>query len=391
MKIVQINSVLNLGSTGRIAEQIGQTAINRGHASHIAYGHRSQKSVSDTYKISGFTDSAIHGLVSSFLDGQGLGSQKATKRFVTWLDQIGPDALGLHNIHGYFLNYTVLFEYLRRTSVPVVWTFHDCWAFTGHCAYFGRFDCSKWQDQCFECPMTHYYPKSLKDNSRRNFDLKKKLFRGLDNLTIVTPSVWLKRHVENSFLSEYKVRVIHNGIDLEVFRPPQIVSDEVLVLGVSNAWSDSKGLDDFTKIRSLLPASFRIVLVGVSPSQNKKLPDGIEGIEKTESLAELVGWYQKASVFVNPTYNDNFPTTNIEALACGVPVVTYDTGGSPESLDEHTGRVLPPGDIRGLAESVKEFSLFDRHTISTACRERAEQHFERSDRFAEYIDLYESL
>ena len=239
--------------------------------------------------------------------------------------------------------------------------------------------------------MTHYYPRSLLDFSRRNFKLKKSVFRGIVDLVVVTPSKWLKKNVERSFLTPYPVKVIHNGIDLCVFRPAGHPGSDGLVLGVANIWDDRKGLRDFVKLRDLLPHSFRIVLIGVTKSQKSQLPAGVNGIERTESVEELVSWYQNASVFVNPTYSDNFPTTNLEALACGLPVITYDVGGSPEALNHETGRVIKPGDIEGLARAIAELDQGNREAMSTACRSRAEAFFNKDDRFADYVDLYEAL
>lgn len=391
MKIVQINSVLNTGSIGRITEQIGETAITRGHTSLIAYGRQRRESQSMTHRIGGPLDLLSHGVESFLFDRQGLGSRRATVRLIEWLDVERPDAIGLHNIHGYFLNFPFFFDYLKRVNIPIVWTLHDCWPFTGHCSYFDRFNCTKWEHECSNCPMTSYYPRSLVDNSPRNFELKKRTFNGLSELVIVTPSKWLSENVARSFLSGYPVRVINNGVDLDTFRPTKDASAENLVLGVAGTWDDRKGLTDFIKLRSTLPASFRIVLIGVTKAQMRSLPSDIDGIARTESLEKLVTWYQKATIFVNPTYSDNFPTTNIEALACGVPVVTYDTGGSPESLDDRTGRVVPPGDIAGLTAAITDLASRDLRAMAVDCRARAEKLFNKADRFAEYVELYESL
>lgn len=391
MKIVQINNVLNTGSTGRITEQVGEAAIKRGHTSFIAYGRDRQKSESESYRIGGLPDLISHGVESFLFDRQGLGSRQATMQLIKWLEAIKPDAIGLHNIHGYYLNFPIFFGYLKRFNIPVVWTLHDCWSFTGHCSYFDRFDCTKWEDECNNCPMTGYYPKSVMDNSRKNYLLKKRTFCGHPNLLLVTPSKWLRQLVGRSFLSSYPVRVINNGIDLEVFKPIEYAGTEKIILGVAGAWDDRKGLRDFLELRSRVPASWRIVLIGVTRAQQWSLPRGIEGIVRTENLDELVAWYQKATVFVNPTYSDNFPTTNVEALGCGVPVVTYETGGSPESLDGQTGQVVRQGDVEELAKAILSVVERGRQKQRVDCRKRAELLFNKTERFAEYIDTYESL
>lgn len=392
MKIAQINSVLNTGSTGRIAEQIGELAIARGHDSFIAYGRRAQASASRSYRIGNSLNILSHGLESLLLDRHGLSSRNATGRLIERLVIEKPDVISLHNIHGYFLNFPVLFEYIKKSKIPVVWTLHDCWAFTGHCSYFDRSNCTKWQAECFACPLTRDYPKSFTDFSKRNFRLKKHHFGGVEQMTIITPSEWLGRLVSQSFLSEYPTKVIRNGVDVNVFRPTKSDSNrQKLVLGVASIWSDRKGLRDFIQLRKILPAQFEITIVGVSNAQRKALPSNIKGVCRTESIGKLVSLYQDATVFVNPTYSDNFPTTNIESLSCGTPVVTYDTGGSPEAIDESTGRVVAKGDISGMARAICDIAKENQAAMSARCRLRAEQLFDQTDRFSDHVNLLEAI
>ena len=307
-----------------------------------------------------------------------------------------PDIIHLHNIHGYYLNYKVLFNYLKTTDIPVVWTLHDCWAFTGHCAHFVEADCSKWMSQCSECPLKHSYPKSFADRSKKNHLLKRSLFSGLgDQLTIVTVSSWLKHYVERSFLNSSRVLNIYNGIDLDVFRPQKVSSKikttKRVVLGVSSVWNDSKGLGDFIKLRNLLSPDIVIYLVGLSNDSVINLPEGIECIERTDDVEELAGIYSRADVFVNPTYADTFPTVNLEALACGTPVVSYNTGGSSESLSSSTGMVVDQGCVEDLAYAVNTILANGKEYYSRSCRERAESLFDNGKCFARYIDLYKEL
>ena len=390
MRVAQINSVVSTGSTGRIVEAIDRVASARGHK--VLTGHGRGRSTTPSHvRIGSDLGVGVHAIKSFLFDGHGLASRSATMRYISQISEWQPDAIALHNIHGYFLHYPTLFDFFRNFGRPVVWTLHDCWPFTGHCSYFDRFDCIKWHTECGDCPMTHYYPSSLVDQSRRNFSLKKKYFSNLENLTIVTPSNWLAGLVNQSFLAGYPVHTIHNGIDLNKFRPSVEGDDDHIVLGVANSWSKRKGLKDFGKLRNLLPSEYKIVLIGLTKAQKSSLPAGVMGIERTETVSELVSWYSQSLVFANPTYSDNFPTTNVEALACGTPVITYATGGSPEAIDDETGRVVPAGDIEQLASAIKDFAGRDRATLRAACRSRASALFDQESRYGEYVTLVEDL
>jgi glycosyltransferase involved in cell wall biosynthesis len=388
MRVLQINDVVNSGSTGRIAEDIGTTLIDNNHESYITYAKGDRPSKSHKVRVGNKFDIYSHGLKTLLTDKHGLGSKGATKKLIKDIDVIKPDIIGLHNIHGYYLNYKILFEYIKRKEIPVLWTLHDCWPFTGHCAYFERFSCEKWKTQCHECPLTNYYPRSFVDRSFDNYLDKKAAFQGVTDLKIITPSHWLKKYVKQSFLKDYPVEVIHNGIDLNIFKPnnKDFIQKEKIVLGVASVWHPRKGLFDFEKLRKILPSSFKIVLIGLTKKQISKLPEGIIGISRTENIEALVKWYNRATVFVNPTYIDNFPTTNIEAIACGTPVITYNTGGSPEAIDKNTGIVVDKGDVDKLAEEIQKIQK-DKQMIAN-CRLRAESLFDSKQRFLDYLKLY---
>jgi glycosyltransferase involved in cell wall biosynthesis len=391
VRVLQINSVANSGSTGRIAEEIGKVLLNQGHESYIAYGRNQQPSQSQLIKIGNQNDIYLHGVQTLLFDKHGLASKKATKNFLKVIDEIRPDIIGLHNLHGYYINYPLLFNYLKERNIPVTWTFHDCWPFTGHCAHFMRVNCEKWKTHCNQCPLSQAYPKSFIDRSYLNFEDKKEAFIGHPNLTIITPSFWLKEIVQKSFLKEYSIEVIHNGIDLEIFHPKEQNTKQKIVLGVASTWGDQKGLLDFKKLRDKLPLEVEIVLIGLSESQIKGLPKGIIGIRRTENVVELAEWYSKASVFVNPTYVDNFPTTNIEALACGTPVITYNTGGSPEAINPETGVVVDKGDVAGIVQAIRNLEAKDQIELSSKCVQRAEKRFDKKHRYLDYLNIFEKL
>jgi len=392
MKLLQVNVTVNSGSTGRIAEDIGKVMMRNGHESAIAFGRGDRPSESRKIRIGGKLNVYNHVIQTRLLDNHGFSSVKATKQFLREIKNFQPDVVGLHNLHGYYLHVGILFKYLKQHEIPVVWTLHDCWPFTGHCTYFDRVGCEKWKTHCQNCPLTGYYPQSwFMDRSFLNFEDKRTLFTGHPNLTIVTPSRWLKDLVKQSFLNEYRVRVIHNGVDTDVFKPYENIRKKKIVLGVASQWSERKGLNDFFKLHKELPEEVEVVLIGLKPSQIKRLPRGIKGIERTESTEELAKWYSRATVFVNPTYIDNFPTTNIEALACGTPVITYDTGGSPEAVDETTGFVVEQGDLEGVVQSLHTISEKNRESYREPCRKRAVEYYNKEDRFQDYVELYERM
>jgi putative colanic acid biosynthesis glycosyltransferase len=399
MKVLQINSGVNSGSTGRVAEDIGKLLIACGNESYIAYGRGNRPSKSKLIRIGNNFDVLLHGIKTRISDQHGFGSKIATNNFIKVIECIGPDIIGLHNIHGYYINIEILFNYLAKVKIPVVWTLFDCWAFTGHCSYFDDIGCNRWESACYSCPKLHGYPASyLIDNSRNNFKLKKRLFNLKSNLNIIVHSKWLKSLVEKSFLGNLSIHLIPNGIDIDRFKPSisnvkikYNVQNQQIILGCASIWDKRKGLSDFLKLYEILDSNQKIILVGLSKEQINKLPRGIIGINRTENVQELVELYSSADVFVNPTWLDNFPTTNLEALACGTPVITYKTGGSPEAIDANTGFLVEKGDISGLYQAILSILKKSKTYYSKACRERAETHFNYKDRFGEYISLYQNL
>ena len=398
MRLLQIDSCLGTGSTGRITESIAQLAQSQGWECYIIHGARYVKRPScmaDMQSVS-VAGEYIHYIEGLFFDNHGLSSRCATRKVVKYIEEIKPDIIQLHCIHGYYLNYKILFEYLNRTNIPLVWTFHDCWAFTGHCAHFVVAGCDKWKSGCHHCPIFRVYPKAFVDCSKRNYTLKKELFCANHNLHIVPVSEWVADLTKQSFLKDKDMHVIRNGVDLTVFKPiSKKENNKVRVLGVSGVWTKSKGIDDFFRLRKMLDINrYEIILVGLSREQKQNMPEGIEGIERTESVQELVEMYSSSDVFVNPTYADTFPTVNLEALACGTPVITYRTGGSPEAVSSETGWVLNQGDVEGIASIINGLAVKDKNEVvfqRKACRERAEKEFDKNKSFEKYLDLYLQL
>lgn len=399
MKILQINSTLNWGSTGRIAEEIGNAIIANSGESYIAYGRYRNDSTSKSIHIGSEWGLFKHMLQTRLFDRHGLASKKDTYNFIKEIDSIKPEIIHLHNIHGYYLNYQLLFDYLSKVNIPVVWTLHDCWAFTGHCAYYSFYGCEKWKSICYKCALKKAYPASwLLDRSTKNFLMKKKCFTLPHNMILVPVSDWLaKEAMKSSFWKQYKIQVIHNGIDINVFTPTKSrkdiinISGKKIILGVASIWDERKGLKDFIRLRNILSNDFAILLIGLSKKQCKNLPKGIIGIERTNNVQELAEYYSVADVFFNPTWEDNFPTTNLEALACGTPVITYRTGGSPEAVDSDTGFVVEQGDLDTVISAINEICANGKSKYSLACRDRAVQKFNKFDRYQEYINLYANM
>jgi putative colanic acid biosynthesis glycosyltransferase len=399
-KLLQINSVVNSGSTGRIAEEIGQTAIAAGWKSFIAYGRNDRPSQSELIKIGNDWDIKMHGFQTRMFDRHGLASKSATKELIGKIKVISPDIIHLHNIHGYYINIEILFNYLRNTSIPIIWTFHDCWPITGHCAYFTFVGCEKWKTQCYNCPQKKNYPSSwVVDRSEKNYNLKKELFTSLPNLTLVPVSNWLSEVLKESYLQHYPLNVIHNGINTDVFKPSTSrhfrskhgLEHKFLLLGVASVWSPRKGLKDFIELSKHLNSDYQIVLVGLSREQIEQLPDNILGIERTESVEELAIMYSEADIVLNLSYEETFGLTTVEGFACGTPGIVYNATASPELIDQSTGLVVEPGDINGLIDAIIQIEQNGKQSYSDACVNRAHRLYKKEDRYQEYIELYERL
>ena len=363
MKVLMINVVCGIRSTGRICTGLATALEAQGHEVKIAYGRENVPEQFQKYavRIGTDLDVKLHGVKARLLDGAGFGSKKATEKFIEWVKEYDPDVIHLHNIHGYYINVEVLFNYLKECGKKVIWTLHDCWAFTGHCVYFDYVGCSKWKTQCEHCPQKSEYPARIgPDMSRKNYANKRDLFTGIPNMTLVTPSQWLADLISESYMKDYPTKVIHNGVDTDVFKPTE---------------SNVRGLDYFVELSQMLDNSYQIVLVGLSKEQVERLPENIIGIERTNSVMELAELYTAADVFVNPTLEDNYPTTNLEAIACGTPVVTFDTGGSPESAELH-GVSVPKKDMDGLVIAIKAAQTINKGTIDIDYKNTVQKYIE---------------
>lgn len=396
MKVFFINAECGKGGgPATIVNDVCKQVYQYGGKAIVAYGLQSSDEV-ETYKIGNKIGRYFHALETRIFDNHGCGSRIDTGKLLKEIDRFEPDIVNLHNIHGYYLNYPMLFEYLAQKDIPVVWTLHDCWVFTGHCAYFDRVGCEKWKDCCHDCVNKHEYPKSvLMDNSRRNYLLKKKVFTSVKNMTIVTPSEWLADLVKQSFLSKYDCKVINNGIDLTIFRPlssnfreENNLIEKKIVLCVASTWEARKGLDDVIKLAKVLDTSYKVIVVGLTQQQIDKMPKEILAISRTDNVEELVKIYSSADVFFNPTYEDNYPTVNMEAISCGTPVVTYDTGGCKEQVNGIVGTSVERGDYRRAASEIQK--ICENRINSQDCIDFS-QRFERDEAYRKYIELFNDI
>lgn len=405
-RLLQINPVIRQNtSTGRIMQEIGELAMANGWESYIAYSYGRdgvRPCKSELVPVGNRASVAWHGLVTRLTDRHGLASGKATRDFIKRIEEIKPDVIHIHNIHGYFLNYRLLFDYLSKSGIPVVWTVHDCWLYTGHCYYYSFVGCDKWKIGCGGCPQQRAFPSSwLVDRSARNWRDKRDAFTSMpkERMMIVPVSKWIGGELRNSFLGGFPIKVIHNGIDLDVFkvydtagvREKYALGDKRIILGVASIWSREKGLDDFINMAGMVAEDEVIVLVGVDAKTKALLPANVVAIERTENIGQLAQLYSAAEAFVNPTWQDNYPTVNLEAVACGTPVVTYRTGGSIEAVTDDTGVVVEQGNVAGLLQAVRDIAARGKGHYAARCREYALLHFDKKERYADYIRLYGEL
>ena len=360
MNVLFINEVCGTGSTGKITCKLAEQYEHEGHTVRVAFGRHPyvpEKYRRFAVRIGSSFDVYVHALMSRLTDRHGFYSRRATRRFLQWADEFNPSLLWLHNLHGYFINVEQLFTWIKsRPSMRVLWTLHDCWSFTGHCAYFTMAGCEKWRTMCEHCPQKRAYPASFVDGSSRNYLAKRRLFTGVKDLTLITPSKWLAELTRNSFLKDYPVEVRYNTIDTTIFQPTPSdfrqrfgLEGKIIVLGVASIWEKRKGLDDFVRLSEILdPQRFAIVLVGVTQKQTAALPKSITAITRTNNQRELAEIYTASDVLFTPSYEENYPTVNLEAEACGTPVITYDAGGSPETLHDERSVVVRCGDVEAV-------------------------------------------
>ena len=394
MKIIQINSV-PYGSTGKIMLQLSDLIRSQGNDCYCFTGFTWKKTKRDDLSIiSGIISKSTHLLLSKVTGYNGIFSILSTYKLLKKINTIQPDLIHLHNLHGWYINIPLLFKYIKKKNIAVIWTLHDCWSFTGHCPYYTLEKCEKWKKGCCDCKSYKSYPASLFDNSKKMWELKKQWFTGVKEMTIVTPSSWLANEAKQSYLNEYDIKVVNNGIDLTVFQPRKSIfrkkyslDNKYVILGVALVWDKRKGIDSFIELANRLDNRFCIVLVGTDDDVDKMLPDSIISIHKTQNQKELAELYSSADVFVNPTREENYPTVNMEAIACGVPVITYDTGGSPEIISENSGITVICDDVDMLEKEIINMCVKQIFSKSSCLKDAKK--FNKDIRFRQYMNLYQ--
>lgn len=403
MKVLQINATYNMGSTGKIMKEINDTLLDNGVESYMACAYTNDYNVPNLYctnKGNYLVPLKKNILISRITGTMGYRYRNETKKFIEWMEIINPNIIHLHNIHGDWINIDMLFNYLKKSKKTIIWTLHDCWAFTGRCSHFELAKCEKWKKGCYNCKNKNVYPISyFLDMSKKMWIDKKQYFSNFENMIIVTPSQWLAKYTRESFLSKYPVYVINNGINVKKYKPIsdkpllyELIKDKYMILGVASSWSKFKGLYDFYKLDDMIDHKiYQIVLVGLTHEQLKKLPKTIIGMQRTNNEEELIKLYSYASVFVNPTYQDNFPTVNLEAISCGTPVITYNTGGSPESvLPLGLNSVLDKGDVEGIYQTILNFEK-KKFNYKDILLDYSNKNFDKKLKNKEYMELYKKV
>ena len=393
MKVLQINTFGNL-STGKIAVDIYRTLRANGHEGAVAFARNEVPGDVPSFKIGNSLSVYTDGVLTRLTDKAGHYSKGATEKLIKQIKEYDPDIIHLHNLHGYYINVSMLFDFLKDAGKPVVWTLHDCWAYTGHCCYYSMAGCDKWKlTGCSKCPQKKAYPASIfKDNSSKNFSEKNQMFHSVKNLHLVCVSKWLDNELKDSFLNDLPSRVIYNGIDTSVFKPSSgnfrikyNMGDKRIVLGVASTWDTRKGLADFIELSKILDERYKIVLVGLNDKQKASLPDNMIGIGRTDGPKELAEIYSASNVLFNASVEETFGLPNVESLACGTPVVAYNCTGIPETMTEDDGFIVEPHDLQSVAQKIGEICDTGKRIEVSSFR------FPKDKTYEAYMKLYEEL
>ena len=390
MKVASINTVATQSNApGRIMLNISDAIIESGGKSFVAYG-RGESSICNSYKIGSTCDTIIHTLYSRISDSEGLHSINATKKLIAQLVNFSPDIVHLHNIHGHYISYQILMQWLKDCNIPIVWTMHDCWAFTGHCCHYTANKCDKWKNGCIDCKYSYTYPHSISSQSKRNFELKRELFSSLPNLTIVAVSSWLANELKQSFLNKFPIEVIHNRIDPEIFKPmPHSSNGKFRILGVASHWGENKNIEFFNHLANKISIDKEIIIVGDIPMKRRlQLHKNITHIGKFHSAEKLAEIYSSADVFINPSREETFGMTTIEAMACDTPVIVNNATALPEVITPDTGYAIDINDIDAVYDMLQHIKNNPNHFAN--CRQHIINNYALNHMTSQYLKLYQS-
>lgn len=394
MKVMFINLVYGIGSTGKIIADIMELLEKNGNEARVLYGVWGKSTNRNVIRCSTYLEYCFHKAMSRITDHAGLYSWQSTKRMIREIQKYQPDIIHLHTLHGFYVHYEMLFRFLKSANIPVVWTLHDCWAFTGHCTHYSQAGCTQWQTECTKCDLLYRYPQcDFSGDVKHNYIRKKSAFNGVNNMTLMVPSKWLAKQVSLSFLRGYPLQVIPNGVDFTIFHPRSStlrtqyhLHEKLLVLGVANVWNDRKGLSDMIALAKQLGSNYQVVLIGLTDEQLERMPVEILGIKRTTDQIELAQWYSEADVFVNPTYEETFGLTTVEAQACGTPVVVYRTDGCPETVADGNGILVQRGNLLELENAVRVVANGKKRINPKSMR-----CFDKDEVYKKYLSLYDKL
>ena len=395
MKVLHINMTYDYGSTGRFIKYIKEALEQQGDECKVVCGI-AKGNKNGIYKTQSKLITNAEIVLGRVLGNHGLNCKLQTKKAIRFIDEFKPDVIHLHNLHGDYINFENLFDYIKKKNIPVIWKLPDCWSFTGHCAYYDYIHCNKWQNGCGNCPQKRQYPVTwFFDRSRMMLQRKKVAFSGVESMVICPPSDWLNGEAKKSYLNQYPIVTVNNGIDENSFKP---MNDDkvkeirknghIILVGVIFSFDIRKGLDCFNYLAEKLPDNFDIIIVGFTDDEHY-MNSRIRMIPRTESVTELAEYYSAADFFINPTLEENFPSVNIESLACGTPIIAYRTGGATEAITEKTGVVVERDNQEEMLQQILKLSA-SKPFKQEDCVERSKQ-FTKQIMIDKYLNLYKEV
>lgn len=395
MKVLQVNATYGLGSTGTIVRDLKECCEEHGIECYVAYALTDEK-VERGYKIGNWFFNKLHALLSRIAGKQAYFSYIPTLWFIHYIKKLQPDVVHLHNLHSNYINLPIFLKYLAKNNVRTIITLHDCWWYTGGCYYYTAAVCSKWLDKCGKCPKRFFEtPAYFIDKSAEILNDKKKYLLAIPRLYFVGVSDWISNEARKSFLASKTIMTIHNGIDLSVFKPtPSDLREKLgltgkyVILGPASKWLDpinSVALNYFIKV---MRDDEVLLLFGTLSSYVNGLSEKVKLYGYTKNRQELAALYSMADIFVNVSREDTLSLINVEAQACGTPIITFDATGPKETVDEENSLSVPVGNYERLYDCVQCIRLRAGDGTSSNCREFISQKFSKTDKFKEYINLY---